>query len=225
MLLYRTNPPCVNIDWYLVFLLGTDLEVQYSLMTFGIPSEALPVNPDGTLKVQWLFQQICHQRENDAKRMEQEAQKSKGCILFPSNNDILLGRGRPFQGFPGNLRLAKVLDAHRERYQNATEHLEKSIIAASIVKTMQESGARFLKREDGLGWELAPDTVAQTKCAQSMRRSKGQHKASKTTETLSDLGESLPKRARFVVGYSPDGGNDQANMDMWFTQDGDARTM
>ena len=175
---------------------GTDLEVQYSLLTFGIDCGELPVNPDGSLKREWLKDQIQHQVEQDKERMRKETEESKGYVLFPTNKDVLMGRGRPFQSFTGNLQFARITDKHRDRYQNASEHLDKACIAANIATMVQESGSRFLKRRDGVGWEIASESVVREKVCQSLR---SKPKVDKAFEIGSVPSLLMPKRARYVA--------------------------
>ena len=73
-------------------------------------------------------------------------------IYNPTHYDVLLGRGRPFQSWPGNKRLHTVVDMYKPRYTNAKRH-EKTEISEEIVLFIKSTGkekvgrcGRFLRR-------------------------------------------------------------------------------
>ena len=59
--------------------------------------------------------------------------------------------------FPGNLRLAALIDQHRETHQGL-DRLGKTNISSQIVQLIQLSNGRFLKRadEEDDGWYVQP---------------------------------------------------------------------
>jgi hypothetical protein len=73
-------------------------------------------------------------------------------IFKPTQYDVLLGRGRPFQSWPGNKRLHTVVDLYKPRYSKAKRH-EKTEMAEEIVMFIKTTGrdkvgrcGRFLRR-------------------------------------------------------------------------------
>ena len=162
---------------------GTDIEAQYSLMTFGISLADLPVIQDESARIASYQRRIQGQLQKDVERKDKEARKAQGLIPSPTPNDVLLGRGRPYHDFPGNVALGKLVDANRDRYQSATEHLEKICISTNIVRMMQENGTRFLKRKANVGWEVVADSLVLDRVGRSLR-SKVQPKASLTTTLI-----------------------------------------
>jgi hypothetical protein len=68
-------------------------------------------------------------------------------IETPSDTDILLGRGRPVQEFPGNQWMLRIVSEFREKYTSARRDRRRSI-AEELLDTLYKKGARFLKRED-----------------------------------------------------------------------------
>jgi hypothetical protein len=117
---------------------GSHLECQYELITFGIPRIILPLETGGALKLTDFMHFI-------EKRKAQESasnQSAVGLIDYPSEFDVLLGRGRPYQEYRGNLHLATVIDMNRSRYQSGKGG-HKSVIAGKIVKIINGVGGRF----------------------------------------------------------------------------------
>ena len=97
-------------------------------------------------------------------------------ILQPQSQDILFGRGKPFQERPGNVWFRNLLESYRDRYEAAGK-AEKTKLATEIVLVVKaHKDARFLKQSDkGNYWIEVDDKVAREKVSHSFRtrRSKG----------------------------------------------------
>jgi hypothetical protein len=107
--------------------------------------------------------------DKEAEWKCQESDQSKQYhVAFPNHKDILLGRGKPYQDYHGDQRLARIVDLYRERYQKATERFEKMCISTDVMKRIQESGGHFLQRKPE-GWEEVSDFVARQKVCQALR--------------------------------------------------------
>lgn len=145
--------------------LGSHVECMYSLMTFGIPKETLPVNVvDGTPIVDDFLadndSEVLIERERHQKIM---AQMDDNHILFPQENDVLLGRGRPYQEYPGNRKLAMIINQRKEEYK-ASGKLRKTELTNIILQDIKVSGGRFLKKsDDGKFWVVVSDEIAREK--------------------------------------------------------------
>jgi hypothetical protein len=92
-------------------------------------------------------------------------------ITFPSINDVLLGRGIPFQNFPGNQYFITVVEMHKESYYDVgSDPQRKFAISIQILKMIHESGGRFLQRaemEDA--WVEVDDEAARRKASHAFR--------------------------------------------------------
>jgi hypothetical protein len=85
-------------------------------------------------------------------------------IYDPCPNDILLGRGKPIQVRPANVRFREMIDKHMGKYDKS-EKDDKIIITAYILHLVEEEGGRFLKELQDGGWvevdmATARDTVS-----------------------------------------------------------------
>lgn len=75
---------------------------------------------------------------NDAKPSEATAPKEEPIgkdvprISQPTRFDVLLGRGKPYQGHAGNIRLHKVVDLYKPRYSQARRHEKTEIAEVSL---------------------------------------------------------------------------------------------
>jgi hypothetical protein len=83
-------------------------------------------------------------------------------IYDPLPNDILLGRGKPLQQRPGNVRFREMIDKHLYMYEQG-EKGAKSVATAYIVHLVNEEGGRFLKELQDGGWVEVDETTARVK--------------------------------------------------------------
>ena len=148
-------------------VLGSQMECHYALMTFGIPRNVIPIGVDGRLDV------TKHHRFLDQRKQIEEAKKAlnliSGTIEQPLSMDVLLGRGRPYQTFPGNVTLAMLVDAERNLYKKA-DRFEKTARTRDIVRMIKATKGRFLKRtESGNRWVEVSDEVAREKVSHTFR--------------------------------------------------------
>jgi hypothetical protein len=142
--------------------LGSDLECQYQLMTFGISAKLLPVDSDGVVSLAnhrgWIRSRI---------QQEESTMETMPRINVPGPRDVLLGRGKLTQEHTGNLRFRHIVENHREMYENARK-LDKTRLASKIVEILQQTGGRFLER-DCAGWAEVDDETARFKVSHSFR--------------------------------------------------------
>ena len=150
---------------------GSHLEVEYTLRTFGIDLRDLETDASAETFGDEYFEKFLETRrmiEAENKRGDEEREKQTGVILYPSPMDVLCGRGRPYQDFPGNIRVSEMVDEQVPTYLKASERTAKTLIAIGIVKRVQEVGGRFLTRQKD-GWKIADEKVARGKISQALR--------------------------------------------------------
>jgi hypothetical protein len=158
--------------------------VLYSLANFGIQGKELPIDDAGNVSTDMIEDYIRIRIAEDYKYKQKYTDK----IIHPLSSDVVLGRGWHQQEHPGNLRLAKIVDDHREAYKNARK-LHKTNLNWRIVELMKESGGRFLERsqkpEEGwveAGNESARDKVSKCFRTATKRNSKGKYDPQKEQE-------------------------------------------
>jgi hypothetical protein len=137
-------------------------------MGYGIVKEALPIDLNGNLQLAGLAQ------SNEERRLREEEETLEGGnehIPFPLEPDVLLGRGRPYQEFPGNLHMAQLIHDHQQVYTSETK-FQKTIITNKIVHLIQLAGGRFLKKNDQDVWVQVTQDVARGKVSNGFRTNK-----------------------------------------------------
>jgi hypothetical protein len=145
--------------------------------------------------------QALHEKDAEWKCLEES--KPNKCVSCPLPQDVLLGRGRPYQEFPGNIHLGRIVDLYRDRYKQTTERLEKTVISMEVVQRIQASGGRFLQRKAD-GWEVADDIVPREKISQVLRLKARQSPQPRLEKQLSNRSPSGHKRMRYSDRLSDD---------------------
>ena len=171
--------------------LGSHLEVQYTLLSYGIPTSYLPVSSSGELQYRdyrkWL----------KTRRIQEElilSGRAQNVIVIPTPRDVLFGRGGNMKAHVGNMRYIHMLEDNLEDYLGASSRSQKLAITEQIVNSVKSNGGRFLRQDkDGIWVEVsnkqAIDKVGHgfrnrkpikptTKGTAAMKRSKGQAQSS-----------------------------------------------
>jgi hypothetical protein len=112
---------------------GTHLECTYALKSFGLPTSLLPFTDESELKIdnhkKWIKRRIV--KEHVLARGE-----IFSCIELPHGNDILLGKGKPFQNHLGNQRLQDLAHAYLDEYNQANSKGGKTDVALKILQEL-----------------------------------------------------------------------------------------
>lgn len=143
---------------------GKHLECQYTLMTFGIPKECLPIDLKGQVDLtnHRLFLQT-FQSEDTSPPIDEA-----GKFLIPGNLDIIMGRGQHAKNSPGHLRFKHMLEEHKEHYESVGK-FQKTVVADLILKKLHVQGCRFLKTRKEGGWVQVSDDVSREKINHAFR--------------------------------------------------------
>eukprot|EP00525_Craspedostauros_australis_P001071 CAMPEP_0198124334 /NCGR_PEP_ID=MMETSP1442-20131203/39697_1 /TAXON_ID= /ORGANISM="Craspedostauros australis, Strain CCMP3328" /LENGTH=559 /DNA_ID=CAMNT_0043783717 /DNA_START=312 /DNA_END=1991 /DNA_ORIENTATION=+ len=152
---------------------GSPVECNYELLTYGIPPGLLPdttqISYDSAITNEMIGRFLRHDREVLDEYFEG---KSEDCMDQPPKpKDILLGRGRPYQRYPGNVEFAKLLEANKAAYdQPSMMRRNKTAMTKGLVQQLRDSDVQFLKHdESGNWWVEVSDSVARKRVAMSFR--------------------------------------------------------
>ncbi|CAJ1965087.1 unnamed protein product [Cylindrotheca closterium] len=142
---------------------GTMHECLQHLRRHGIVPACIPVNEHGEITDHL---EHCRQLEQQRKH-ERLKYPLRHSIAVPSPQDVLLGKGTPFQNHPGNKKLRQVVVDRYKEYEKAQKGF-KRLIVKEIVDLIRGNGALFLK-QDGKKWVPANDEVAMLKVSAAFR--------------------------------------------------------
>ena len=156
---------------------GTQTEVKYELMTYGISANLLPVDADNKIKTKNHLEMIDMVRKREEYLKSNIDSEGKSTVI-PNVKDVLFGKGETVQNKTGNVRLKNMVDELLPLYETV-EREAKTELHKQVVKAVNESGGRFLSKDAGF-WMEVSDDQAKTKVGTLFRnRRKAAQKAIK----------------------------------------------
>lgn len=112
-----------------------------------------------------------HVQQTEKRRRQERQACEVADVMVPGSFDILVGKGRPFQDHPGNIRLREWIKQHQSSYEKAQKY-EKKKLVQNVIEMVRSKGGRFLK-DDGGHWIQVQGTVALAKVGHLFRDKKG----------------------------------------------------
>lgn len=117
--------------------------------------------------------------------------------------DILLGRGKRSNNWPGNIRFRRLVDAQQNAYMTASDDVTRDAIAYEIANTIERQGGRFLRETvvdlDGAprsAWVVVEGATIRTKVKQALRDSAKAKARGNTNRDESNTVTSTQSRGR-----------------------------
>eukprot|EP00980_Cylindrotheca_fusiformis_P017373 scaffold5392_cov107-Cylindrotheca_fusiformis.AAC.6 len=80
---------------------------------------------------------------SDFKTLLRATEMAPNSLIQPTLKDVVLGRGRWFQDFPGNIAFRTYLADRSDEYDKA-DRAGKNILTKSVIRSLNASGTRFL---------------------------------------------------------------------------------
>jgi hypothetical protein len=168
--------------------IGSHLEGQYGLLSFGLPSSLLPFTDECELKTnnhkKWIQRRLVKDHEVLRRQQSNPNYVFPG-IDLPGRNDVLLGQGRPIQDHSGNRRLHELVETYFGEYNNAPKDGGKADVARKIILEIRKppalggaasirSQARFLQLSKFRGWweEVTDEDVQIEKVCNRLRNAR-----------------------------------------------------
>jgi hypothetical protein len=162
------------------FHFGSQLEIIYSLRTFGIDmgdghigrSRTRDNPPGQRLETMDEYLQRRSRLEDQWREAEKPFQKSSAAVaLLPNPQDILMGRSKIAANWPGNLLYHNIVAQYVPRYMDPVnkDRIDKTLIAMEVIHALHtDYGSRFLSRKENR-WVVAEDAEIKKKVSQSLR--------------------------------------------------------
>jgi len=151
--------------------MGSQTEYRYSLMSFGIPGDQLPITASGRIKTTNHQRWIRFQREKeDTLQMGLPPFQGVDC---PRGMDILIGNAGHsssyFRNNPGNTVYRELLEQQSKHYEAASDAQQKTRITWKVFEDLRSEGGRILVRDRRGWWEVASDDKSREKIAHDFR--------------------------------------------------------
>ncbi|KAL3930108.1 MAG: hypothetical protein SGBAC_011909 [Bacillariaceae sp.] len=145
--LYSVLVKAINISLRARFQahFGTHQECQYSLSTFGIPTDNLPFIP-GTQRINrtrhlaWFQSCILRDKVESSTSLKMAVN-----TMEPNENDVLFVSGKQCHN-GGNDRLRKMVKDTAQLYTSATS-AERRLVVDNTIAEIRKAGGRFLKQQ------------------------------------------------------------------------------
>ena len=96
-------------------------------------------------------------------------------IYDPLLNDILMGRGKPIQQRPGNVRFREMIDKNMDKYDEGGKGA-RCEVAAYVLHVLKEEGSRFLKEVEDGGWVEVDEGTTRVKISHAFRTRRNMNK-------------------------------------------------
>jgi hypothetical protein len=145
----------------LFFLPGDCKELHYQLMTFGIPTQLLPINNAGDYNLEHvhLFWKSRSALERSQLVTPTTHSSISNCIdqsyvtVVPGPLDVLLGRDKVAQNHTGNIRYLHLIESYMDQYE-AAQRRDKKKIAIAVSDVVTNTGGRFLEFNGNVWFEV-----------------------------------------------------------------------
>jgi len=147
-----------------------------SLRRYGLPKEILPLDEQGNLDVS-DFREIVRHYESELCEGGDDHQHvlSPTSKVLPTENDILLGKGKRSDKFRGNQLFRKAIAESYDTYHASSDRRAKVATLHLIFFHLLQSGCRFLApvqrvgNEDPNEWMVIPEEEALAKISMGLR--------------------------------------------------------
>lgn len=161
-------------------------------MTFGIPTQSLPISSEGAIK-------NSSQRKWVTRRMLKEGSIERtgffNKIDFPTNQDVLFGKGSPVQQHVGNQKYLCLIESMLDDYVHGTKE-KKYCMTLELLQTIKATG-RFLKKDVDDWWVEVSDKEARVKIGKAFTAQAFLRKSREPSE-IQPYFQSDSKKRRFI---------------------------
>ena len=142
----------------------------------------LPIDAKGAMKK--IKQSFLYTYNTEASERDKSFYKSIA-VKYPTENDVLLGRGRKTINNPGNIRFRQLISARKPEYAGTSIHTEKDKVAREIKAAVEARNGRFLERLEGLpdSWVPVDEAIIMKKIKLCFRYHHNEPEGAREPET------------------------------------------
>ena len=163
---------------------GADIERKYSLKSFGVPVELIPLTDTGNIKTTYLKQWMKVRKIVELMRMTEGGEgNSIPVVECPGLNDVVFRSGTSLSCHPGNVRFRYMVESKHEN-QAVVRQTTQTELAEQLITEVEALGGRFLKWDNRGYWtELTDRMQINTKVALCIRDFKYKTKAQQSRQS------------------------------------------
>lgn len=144
---------------------GTQTEVLYNLMSYGIPTQDFPVKSNGDVSIKNQVKWIARRQARDQFLESYTASTFKKVELPSSNDVILVGRRMLYHRHAGNQNLRLLLESMLP--QQPQDKKSRAELAKRVLEHIQAGRGRFLRKDKDDWWMEVPEQEARDKVLRS----------------------------------------------------------
>mmetsp|Transcript_12545 Transcript_12545/g.26405 ORF Transcript_12545/g.26405 Transcript_12545/m.26405 type:complete len:541 (+) Transcript_12545:151-1773(+) len=165
---------------------GGNTELLYSLSSYGIPHDLIPISSTGKVKTatqsSWVNGQRVKMRNNDDKEI----------VDCPRSLDVVFKQGPAYKNNPGNMYFRELIQMYSDEHLQGSKD-EKYRITLSILQEVENRNGRFLEWSKAEGvWVVGKDrNKVRVKIAASLKQYNRQRKESQQLKTTIENAASL----------------------------------
>eukprot|EP00531_Pseudo-nitzschia_arenysensis_P004538 CAMPEP_0116145480 /NCGR_PEP_ID=MMETSP0329-20121206/16616_1 /TAXON_ID=697910 /ORGANISM="Pseudo-nitzschia arenysensis, Strain B593" /LENGTH=503 /DNA_ID=CAMNT_0003641089 /DNA_START=98 /DNA_END=1605 /DNA_ORIENTATION=- len=166
------------------FHVGENIERQYSIKSYGVPVELIPLTDTGNIKTTYLKQWMKLRRIVEVMKMTESGEDNSVSIIeCPGSNDVVFRSGTSMSCHPGNVRFRCLVESKHE-IPSIVSQTTQAELAEQLIEEIEARGGRFLKWDNRGYWtELTDRLQIHTKVALSIRDFKYKTKAQRNRQT------------------------------------------
>jgi len=166
------------------FHVGVNVELQYSVKSYGIPVELIPLTDSGNIKTTYLKQWIKLRRMIEVMKMTDRGNDNSVSIIeCPGSNDVVFRSGTSMSCHPGNVRFRCMVESKHETPSIVSQSTQAEL-AEQLIEEIEAGGGRYLKWDSRGYWTEMKDRLQiHTKVALSIRDFKYKSKAQRNRQT------------------------------------------
>ena len=145
--------PCVQFA--LILLLGTSVELMYILQSFGIPTDFIPISYTGTVKDKYIkkWVQLRQRIENERLALNWTAVSRQNTVIeCPHLDDIIFRNGTSLLSHPANATLRSMI-AVKSMLEDNRKKKQKVFLEEIVAEVKANPNCRFLIYNEQGWWE------------------------------------------------------------------------
>lgn len=181
--------------------------MRYTVMSFGIPVDLVPLTETGKIKTKNLLQWI-----KIRKVLDSSPTTPSSPVECPFSSDVVFRFGQSNMEHPGNVVFRGLLETYYDQHKEAKTQNDKMTVTWRVVEELEKRNGRFLTW-DSRGWWVPVLDRAQVRqkvavCLKDHTRRLNALKNQQTSRSSTSKFEQQDARKRKRGGYQGDDNTD-----------------
>ena len=149
------------------------MENEYALRSYGICIQTGSLGAESHALRHETYMQRRIQADKHSEANSYQDGMRRGTVPFPGKRDVLIGRGKPYQNYPGNHAWFRIINGFLDRYREADSRFYRTVVSMDAASTVHASEIRFLLEKittgGSVGWKVLNENEVQGKVSVSLQ--------------------------------------------------------